>query len=115
MEAQVPGDGAEVCATMEVQEAEMDASVPHIQVQQGAGQPESNKLPTPEDVDGCGEICKKLLFLLEDWKKSDIMPSGGQMNPPIIPKVIVPGDDEGRSTVEKQEVEGKGCKKKRPT
>ncbi|CAL9001200.1 unnamed protein product [Prunus brigantina] len=42
------------------------------------------------------------------------MPSGGQMNPPIIPKVIVFGDDEGSSTVEKEEVEGKGCRKKRP-
>ncbi|CAL2265860.1 unnamed protein product [Prunus armeniaca] len=35
------------------------------------------------------------------------------MNPPIIPKVIVSGDDESSATVEKQEVEGKGCRKKR--
>ncbi|KAI5316714.1 hypothetical protein L3X38_036421 [Prunus dulcis] len=113
MEAQVPGDGAEACVAMEVQEAEMGGSFPHIQVQQEAEQPESEKLPTPEDVDWCGVICKKLLSLLEDWKKSDIMPSRGQMNLPIIPNVIVAGDDECSATVEKEDMKGKGCRKKR--
>ncbi|CAL8163911.1 unnamed protein product [Prunus armeniaca] len=64
---------------------------------------------------GAEKSAKKLLFLLEDWKKSDTMPSGGQMYPPIKPKVIVPGNDEGSATVEKQEVKGKWCKKKQPT
>ncbi|CAL2270603.1 unnamed protein product [Prunus armeniaca] len=36
------------------------------------------------------------------------------MNPPIIPKVSVAGDDEGSASVKKQEVEGKGCRNKRP-
>ncbi|KAI5353556.1 hypothetical protein L3X38_006450 [Prunus dulcis] len=91
---------------MEVQEAKMGPSVPHLQVQQEAAeQPESEKLPTSEDVDECGVIYKKLLSMLEDWKKSDIMPSRAQMNPPIVPNVIVAGDDEGSATFEKEDVE----------
>ncbi|KAI5334597.1 hypothetical protein L3X38_024730 [Prunus dulcis] len=42
MEAQVPGDGAEVFAAMHVQEAEMGTSVPDKEVQQ-----EAEKLSTP--------------------------------------------------------------------
>ncbi|CAL9024768.1 unnamed protein product [Prunus brigantina] len=87
MEAQVLSDGAEPSVAMEIQEGEMAASVPHIQVHEAAEKAESDKLPTPEDVAGCKEICKTLLFLLEDWKITNIMPSGGQMNPPIIPKL----------------------------
>ncbi|CAL2229808.1 unnamed protein product [Prunus armeniaca] len=59
-----------------------------------------------------------MLSLLEDWKKSDIMTLGGQMNPPIITNVTVAGDEvikEYSATVEKQDVEGIGCRKKRPT
>ncbi|CAL8167887.1 unnamed protein product [Prunus armeniaca] len=112
MEAQVPGDGAEPFASMVVQEAEMVTSVPHIQVHEAAEQAEFEKLPTPEDVAGCNEICKRLLFLLEDWEITDSMLSGGLMNPPSIPKVSVAGDKEGSASVEKQEVEGKGCRKK---
>ncbi|KAH0972759.1 hypothetical protein GBA52_024915 [Prunus armeniaca] len=66
MEAQVLGDGAKPSAAMEVQDAEMAASVPHIQVHEAAEQAKFEKLPTPEDVAGCKEICKTLLFLLED-------------------------------------------------
>ncbi|CAL8087111.1 unnamed protein product [Prunus armeniaca] len=111
MDTQVPGDGAKAFVAMQVQEAEIGNSVPDKQVQQ-----EAKKLPTPEDVDGCGVICKKLLSLLEDWKKSDIKTLGGQMNPFIIANVTVVGDEvirEGSATIEKQDVEGKGCRKKR--
>ncbi|KAI5343779.1 hypothetical protein L3X38_011655 [Prunus dulcis] len=122
MKAQVPGDGAEPFAAIVVEpfaaivveEAEMAASVPHIQVHEATKHAESEKLPTPEDVAGCNKICKRLLFLLEDWKITDSMPSGGPMNPPRIPKVSVAGDEEGSASVEKQDVEAKGCRKKRP-
>ncbi|KAI5334383.1 hypothetical protein L3X38_024516 [Prunus dulcis] len=44
------------------------------------------------------------------------MPSGGPMNPPSIPKVSMAGDEEGSASVEKKkEVEGKWCRKKRPS
>ena len=52
--------------------------------------------------------------LLEDWKISKSMPSGGLMNPPSLPTVTMAGDEEGSSSVEKKEVEGKGCRQKRP-
>ncbi|CAL9005238.1 unnamed protein product [Prunus brigantina] len=110
MEAQVPGHGAEAFAAMQVQEAEMGTSVPNKQVQQ-----EAEKLPTPEDVDGCRVIYKKLLSLLEDWKNNDIKALRDQMNPPIITNVTVASDEaikEGSATIEKQDVEGKGCRKK---
>ncbi|KAI5351049.1 hypothetical protein L3X38_003940 [Prunus dulcis] len=85
MEAQVSGDGAEAFVAMQVQEAEIGTSVPEKQVQQ-----EVEKLPTPEDVDRCGVICKKRLPLLEDWKKSDI--KACQMNLLIIANVIMAGE-----------------------
>ncbi|KAI5339343.1 hypothetical protein L3X38_018615 [Prunus dulcis] len=87
MKEKVPDDGAESFVAMQVQETKMGTLVSDKQVQQ-----EAEKLPTLEDVDGYGVICKKLLSLLEDWKKSDIKPLGGQMNPPIITNVTVAGD-----------------------
>ncbi|CAL2244560.1 unnamed protein product [Prunus armeniaca] len=95
MEAQVPDDGDEACAAMEVQEAEMAALIPHIQVQQEADQPQfekpqSEELPTAKNVDG------------------------GEMIPHIIPNVIVRGDDEGSGSVQTDVVEGKRCRKKQP-
>ncbi|KAI5333331.1 hypothetical protein L3X38_023462 [Prunus dulcis] len=114
METQVPGDGAEPSAAMVVEEAEMAVSVPHLQVHEAAEQAQSEKLPTPEDVAGCDEICQRVLPLLEDWKITKSMPSGGSMNPPSLPTVTMAGDEEGSSTVEKKEVEGKGCRQKRP-
>ncbi|CAL8989889.1 unnamed protein product [Prunus brigantina] len=52
------------------------------------------KLPTPEDVAGCDEICKRLLFLLEDWKITPSNPAGGSINPPSLPTVSMGGDEE---------------------
>ncbi|KAI5355880.1 hypothetical protein L3X38_008775 [Prunus dulcis] len=115
METQVPDDGVEPSAAMVVEEAEMAASVPHLQVHEAAEQAQSEKLPTAEDVAGCDEICQRLLFLLEDWKITESMPSGGPMNPPSMPKVSMAGDEEGSLSVEKKRVEGKGCRQKRPT
>ncbi|KAI5355871.1 hypothetical protein L3X38_008766 [Prunus dulcis] len=66
METQVPDDGAEPSAAMVVEEAEMAASVPHLQVHEAAEQAQSEKLPTAEDVAWCDQICQRLLFLLED-------------------------------------------------
>ncbi|KAI5342880.1 hypothetical protein L3X38_010756 [Prunus dulcis] len=66
METQVPGDGAEPSAAMVVEEAEMAASVPHLQVHEAAEQAQFEKLPTPKDVAGCDEICQRVLSLLED-------------------------------------------------
>ncbi|KAI5351133.1 hypothetical protein L3X38_004024 [Prunus dulcis] len=114
METQVLGDGAEPSAAMVVEEAEMAASVPHLQVHEAAEHAQSEKLPTPEDVAGCDEICQRVLSLLEDWKITKSMPSGGSMNPPSLPTVTMAGDEEGSSSVEKKEVEGKGCRQKRP-
>ncbi|KAI5351284.1 hypothetical protein L3X38_004175 [Prunus dulcis] len=114
METQVPGDGAEPSAAMVVEEAEMAASVPHLQVHEAAEQAQSEKLPTLEDVAGCGEICQRVLSLLEDWKMTESMPSGGPMNPPSLPTVSMAGDEESSSSVEKKEVEGKGCRQKHP-
>ncbi|XP_020418551.1 uncharacterized protein LOC109948957 [Prunus persica] len=114
METQVPADGAEPSAAMVVEEAAMTASVADLEVHEAAEQAQSEKLPTPEDVAGCDEICQRVLFLLEDWKKTQSMPSGGPMNPPSLPTVSMAGDEEGSSSVEKKEVEGKGCRQKRP-
>ncbi|KAI5317361.1 hypothetical protein L3X38_037068 [Prunus dulcis] len=114
METQVPGDGPEPSAAMVVEEAEMAASVPHLQVHEAAEHAQSEKLPTPEDVAGCDEICQRVLSLLEDWKISKSMPSRGSMNPLSLPTVTMAGDEEGSSSVEKKEVEGKGCRQKRP-
>ncbi|KAI5339358.1 hypothetical protein L3X38_018630 [Prunus dulcis] len=99
---------------MVVEEAEMAASIPHLQVHEAAEQAQSEKLPTSKDVTKCDKICKRLLFLLEDWKITDSMPSGGPMNAPSIPKVCMAGDEEASASVEKKEEEGKGCRKKRP-
>ncbi|KAI5337868.1 hypothetical protein L3X38_017139 [Prunus dulcis] len=115
METQLPGDGAEPSAAMVVEEAEMVALVPHLQVHEATEQAQSEMLPTPEDVAGCDEICKRLLFLLEDWEITDNMPSGGPMNPPSIRKVCMAGDEEASVSVEKKGDEGKGCRKKSPT
>ncbi|BBN68415.1 DNA glycosylase superfamily protein [Prunus dulcis] len=114
METQVPGDGAEPSAAMVVEEAKMAASVPHSEVHEVADPAESDELPTPEDVAGCDEICQRVMKLLEDWKITKSMPSGGLMNPPSLPTVTMAGDEEGSSSVEKKEVEGKGCRQKRP-
>ncbi|XP_020418031.1 uncharacterized protein LOC109948738 [Prunus persica] len=114
METQVPADGAEPSAAMVVEEAAMTASVADLEVHEAAEQAQSEKLPTPEDVAGCDEICQRVLFLLEDWKKTQSMPSGGPMNPPSLPTVSMAGDEEGSLSVEKKEVEGKGCRQKRP-
>ncbi|BBN68258.1 hypothetical protein Prudu_352S000100, partial [Prunus dulcis] len=114
METQVPGDGAEPSAAMVVEEAEMAALVPHLEVHEAAEQAQSEKLPTPEDVAGCDEICQRVMKLLEDWKITKSMPSGGSMNPPSLPTVTMAGDEEGSSSVEKKEVEGKGCRQKCP-
>ncbi|KAI5342314.1 hypothetical protein L3X38_010189 [Prunus dulcis] len=114
METQVLGDGAEPSAAMVVEEAKMAASVPHSEVHEVADPAESDELPTPEDVAGCDEICQRVMNLLEDWKISKSMPSGGLMNPPSLPTVTMAGDEEGSSSVEKKEVEGKGCRQKRP-
>ncbi|BBG92902.1 hypothetical protein Prudu_000765, partial [Prunus dulcis] len=103
METEVPTNGAEPFAAMVVEEAEMATLVPHLQVHEAAEQAQSEKLPTLEDVAGYDEICQRLLFLLEDWKITDNMPSGGPMNPPSMPKVSMVGDEEG-----------KGCRQKRP-
>ncbi|KAI5334890.1 hypothetical protein L3X38_025023 [Prunus dulcis] len=110
METQVPTNGAEPFAAMVVEEAEMATLVPHLQVHEADEQAQSEKLPTPKDEAGCEEICQRLLFLLEDWKITDSMPSGGLMNPPSMPKVSMVGDEEGSLSVEKKEVEGKGCR-----
>ncbi|KAI5342922.1 hypothetical protein L3X38_010798 [Prunus dulcis] len=114
MVTQVPGDGAEPSAAMVVEEAKMAASVPHLEVHEVAEQAQSENLPTPEDVAGCDEICQRVMKLLEDWKISKSMPSGGFMNPPSLPTVTMAGDEEGCSSVEQKEVEGKGCRQKRP-
>ncbi|XP_020416850.1 uncharacterized protein LOC109948402 isoform X2 [Prunus persica] len=114
METQVPGDGAEPSAGMVVEEAKMAASVPHSEVHEVADPAESDELPTPEDVAGCDEICQRVMKLLEDWKITKSMPSGGLMNPPSLPTVTMAGDEEGSSSVENKEVEGKGCRQKRP-
>ncbi|BBN69897.1 hypothetical protein Prudu_1236S000100, partial [Prunus dulcis] len=95
-----PGDGAEPSAAMVVEEAEMAASVPHLQVHEAAEQAQSEKLPTRK--------------MWPDWKITKSMPSGGSMNPPSLPTVTMAGDEEGSSSVEKKEVEGKGCRQKRP-
>ncbi|BBG96719.1 DNA glycosylase superfamily protein, partial [Prunus dulcis] len=114
METQDPGDGAEPSAAMVVEEAKMAASVPHLEVHEVVEQAQSEKLPTPEDVAGCDEICQRVMKLLEDWKITKSMPSGGLMNPPSVPTVTMVGDEEGSLSVEKKEVEGKGCRQKRP-
>ncbi|BBN67275.1 hypothetical protein Prudu_31S000300 [Prunus dulcis] len=114
METQVPGDGAEPSAAMVVEEAKMAASVPHLEVHEVADLAQSEKLPIPEDVAGCDEICQRVMKLLEDWKITKSMPSGGLMNPPSLPTVTMAGDEEGSSSVDKKEVEGKGCRQKRP-
>ncbi|KAI5355891.1 hypothetical protein L3X38_008786 [Prunus dulcis] len=101
METEVPDDGTEPSAAMVVEEAEMAASVPHLQVHEAAKQAQSEKLPTPKDVAWYDEICQRLLFLLEDWKITESMPSGGPMNPPSMPKVSMAGDEEGSLSVEK--------------
>ncbi|BBG95912.1 DNA glycosylase superfamily protein, partial [Prunus dulcis] len=101
METQVPGDGAEPSAAMVVEEAKMAASVPHSEVHEVADPAESDELPTPEDVAGCDEICQRVMKLLEDWKITKSMPSGGLMNPPSLPTVTMAGDEEG-------------CRQKRP-
>ncbi|KAI5313987.1 hypothetical protein L3X38_043163 [Prunus dulcis] len=114
METHVPGDGAEPSAAMVVEDPKMAASVPHSEVHEVADPVESDELPTPEDVAGCDEICQRVMNLLEDWKITKSMPSGGLMNPPSLPTVTMAGDEEGSSSVEKKEVEGKGCRQKRP-
>ncbi|CAL8164340.1 unnamed protein product [Prunus armeniaca] len=107
MATQVPSDGAEPSAAMVT-------PVPDLQVHEAAAHAQSEKLPTPEDVAGCDEICQRLMFLLEDWKIADRVPSGGPMNPPSIPTISMAADEEGSLSVEKKEVEGKGCRQKRP-
>ncbi|KAI5317764.1 hypothetical protein L3X38_037471 [Prunus dulcis] len=102
METQVPGDGAEPSAAMVVEEAKMAASVRHSEVHEVADPAESDELPTPEDVAGCDEICQRVMNLLEDWKITKSMPSGGLMNPPSLPTVTMAGDEEGSSSVEKR-------------
>ncbi|KAL6289550.1 hypothetical protein ACE6H2_007060 [Prunus campanulata] len=137
--AQVPGFEPEAFTAMEGQEAEgeqaegqhpeaeqqeaeqPDAEQPEAQQLETekleAQQPETEKLPAPEEVDGCRVICKKLLLLLKDWKKRDKKAKGGQLNLPVIRNLTVAGDEsieEGCSTVEKEDMEGKGRRKKRP-
>ncbi|CAL2230122.1 unnamed protein product [Prunus armeniaca] len=107
MATQVPSDGAEPSAAMVT-------PVPDLQVHEAATHAQSEKLPTPEDVAGCDEICQRLMFLLEDWKIADSVPSGGPMNPPSIPTISMAADEEGSLSVEKKELEGKGCRQKRP-
>ncbi|CAL8119690.1 unnamed protein product [Prunus armeniaca] len=107
MATQVPSDGAEPSAAMVT-------PVPDLQVHEAAAHAQSEKLPTPEDVAGCDEICQRLMFLLEDWKIADRVPSGGPMNPPSIPTISMAADEEGSLSVEKKEVEGKSCRQKRP-
>ncbi|XP_016652311.1 PREDICTED: uncharacterized protein LOC107881858 [Prunus mume] len=107
MATQVPRDGAEPSAAMVT-------PVPDLQVHEAAAHVQSEKLPTPEDVAGCDEICQRLMFLLEVWKIADRVPSGGPMNPPSIPTISMAADEEGSLSVEKKEVEGKGCRQKRP-
>ncbi|CAL9018703.1 unnamed protein product [Prunus brigantina] len=106
METQVPSDGAEPSAAMVT-------PVPDLQVHEAAAHAQSEKLPTSEDVAECDEICQRLMFLLEDWKIADSVPSGGPMNPPSIPTISMAADEEGSSSVEKEEVEGKRCRQKR--
>ncbi|KAL6293735.1 hypothetical protein ACE6H2_001877 [Prunus campanulata] len=115
METKRPGDGAEPSTALVVEEAEMVTSVPHLEVHEAVEHAQVEKLPTPEDVAGCDEICKRLMFLLEDWKISDSMASGGPINPPSIPKVSMAGDGEGSKSVETKEEKGKGCRQKRPS
>ncbi|BBH02199.1 hypothetical protein Prudu_012697 [Prunus dulcis] len=86
METQVPGDGAEPSATMVVEEAEMAASVPHLQVHEATEQEQSRNLPTLEDCAECDKIYQKLLFLLEDWKITDSMPSEVRRILQVYPK-----------------------------
>ncbi|CAL9005514.1 unnamed protein product [Prunus brigantina] len=107
METQVPSDGPEPSAAMVTPVAD-------LQVHEAAAHAQSEKLPTPEDEAGCDEICRILMFLLEDCKIVDSVPSGGPMNPPSIPTISMAADEEGSSSVEKKEVEGKGCRQKRP-
>lgn len=95
MATQVPSDGAEPSAAMVT-------PVPDLQVHEAAAHAQSEKLPTPEDVAGCDEICQRLMFLLEDWKIADRVPSGGPMNPPSIPTISMAADEEGSLSVEKK-------------
>ncbi|KAL6289536.1 hypothetical protein ACE6H2_007046 [Prunus campanulata] len=68
METKSPGHGAEPSAALVVEEAQMVTSVPHLEVHEAADHALLEKLPTPEDVAGCDEICKRMMFLLEGWK-----------------------------------------------
>ncbi|KAL6284529.1 hypothetical protein ACE6H2_015458 [Prunus campanulata] len=115
METKSPGHGAEPSAALVVEEAQMVTSVPHLEVHEAADHALLEKLPTPEDVAGCDEICKRMMFLLEGWKISDRMASGGPINPPSILKVSMAGDGEGSKSVETKEEKGKGCRQKRPS
>ncbi|KAI5330675.1 hypothetical protein L3X38_020801 [Prunus dulcis] len=94
---------------MVVEEAKMAASVPHLEVHEVADLAQSEKLPIPEDVAGCDEICQRVMKLLEDWKITKSMPSGGLMNPPSLPTVTMAGDEEGSSSVDKKKWKVKGA------
>ncbi|CAL2257825.1 unnamed protein product [Prunus armeniaca] len=81
MEQEVPSDRVGAFPAMEVEGTEIETSVGDKQVQQQPDKVptyedvkvpslEDANLPTPEDGDGYRVILKKLLKLLEDWKKT---------------------------------------------
>ncbi|KAI5326888.1 hypothetical protein L3X38_035962 [Prunus dulcis] len=126
-EAEVPADGVEPFPAMEVIDTEIETSVRERQVDQ---QPhkvptsedvklpsvEDAPLPTPEDRNGYRVICKTMLHLLQDWKKTEIEGVGCKVRPPMkcnISLVGDEGDNEATATVRKPNAEGKGCRLKR--
>lgn len=126
-EPEVPADRVEPFPAMEVIDTEIETSVRERQVDQ---QPhkvptaedvklpsvEDALLPTPEDGNGYRVICKTMLHLLQDWKKTEIEGVGCKVRPPMkcnISLVGDEGDNEATATVRKPDAEGKGCRLKR--
>ncbi|KAI5320520.1 hypothetical protein L3X38_034010 [Prunus dulcis] len=129
-EPEVPADRVEPFPAMEVIDTEIETSVPERQVDQ---QPhkvptaedvklpsvEDALLPTPEDGNGYRVICKTMLHLLQDWKKTEIEGVGSKVRPPMKCNITVVGDEgdegdnEATATVRKPAGEGKGCRLKR--
>ncbi|KAI5321956.1 hypothetical protein L3X38_031028 [Prunus dulcis] len=126
-EAEVPADGVEPFPAMEVIDTEIETSVRESQVDQQPHKVPTSEdvklpsvedalLPTPEDGNGYRVICKTMLHLLQDWKKTEIEGVGCKVRPPMkcnITLVGDEGDNEATAMVRKPDGEGKGCRLKR--
>ncbi|KAI5350943.1 hypothetical protein L3X38_003834 [Prunus dulcis] len=126
-EAEVPADGVEPFPAMEVIDTEIETSVRERQVDQQPHKVPTSEdvklpsledalLPTPEDGNGYRVICKTMLHLLEDWKKTEIEGVGCKVRPPMKCNISLVGDEgdhEATATVRKPDAEGKGCRLKR--